>query len=83
MSVLDEMPAAPTERQPWKSWALSRWIVYRDQQLEARSYALKHGQPTDIIDACIRLAEHHIEARTISTPIGDLQVVASHRDLAR
>lgn len=80
--LLAETPDAPADRQPWKNWSLNRWIVYRDQQLEARAYALKHGQPVDIINACVRLAEHHIELRTVHAPSGTLQVIADHRDLS-
>lgn len=73
---------SPVDRQPWRNWSLNRWIIYRDQQLEALTRAKKHGEPTDIIAACVRLAEHHIELRTVKSPLGDLQVVADHRDLA-
>lgn len=82
MSLLNETPDAPPATRPYEQWSLNRWIVYRDQQLEARAYALKHGDPVDIISACIRLAEHHIELRKVHAPSGPMQVIADVRDLA-
>lgn len=82
MSLLDELPDAPVDRQPWRRWALARWELYRADQIEGLKRAKAAGQPTDILEACIRMADYHIKRHVLrDTPVGDLQVVRDVQDL--
>jgi hypothetical protein len=71
-----------SHEQPWTEWTLNRWVRYRDEQLAGLARARETGEKTDILEACVRLAESHIDRLTIATPLGDLQVQATVEDLA-
>lgn len=82
MSLLGETPDAPPDRQPWKSWSAARWELYRADQLDALKRAEEHGQPTDILRACVAMADFHLARRVLKgTPVGDLHVVRDIEDL--
>lgn len=65
-----------------ESWRLSRWVIFRDQQLAELAEAKKHGDFTEILEATIHLAESQIATRTFTTPEGDRwEVLADRWDL--
>ena len=80
--LLDELPDAPVDRQPWRQWSLARWELYRSDQIEALKRAKANKQPTDILEACVAMADFHIRRHVLrDTPLGDLQVVRDVQDL--
>lgn len=80
--LLDELPDAPRdERRPWLTWSLARWELYRANQIEGLKRAEAAGQPTDILRACVKMADYHLARRVLKTPVGDLQVVRDIEDL--
>jgi hypothetical protein len=74
-------PSPVRPRPPHYDWETARWIQYRDSQLELRARAIEHGWKTDVIDACIRLADWHLDERTLNVNGENVMVVADHNDL--
>lgn len=81
--LLDELPDGQRDdRRPWLTWSLARWELYRADQIEALKRAEAAGQPTDILRACVKMADFHLARRIVKRSNGErLQVVRDVEDL--